>query len=63
MMFTFNFLEKKFYCICVCVSVCMCVYVMCVQESVEVRRKKALDPLDLKLQVVVRPAVGTGTHT
>lgn len=41
----------------------MCVYVMCVQESVEVRRKKALDPLDLKMQVVVRPAVGTGTHT
>lgn len=61
MMFTFNFLEKIFN--CVCVSVCMCVYVMCVQESVEVRRKKALDPLDLKLQVVVLPAVGAGAHT
>lgn len=63
MIFTFNFLEKNFYCICICVSVCMSVYVMCVQESVEVRRKKALDPLDLKLQVVVLLAVGAGAHT
>ena len=43
-----------FVCVCVCMDVCVCmlVYVTCVQVPTEAREEE-LDPLDLKLQVVV----------
>lgn len=39
--------------LCVCVVICMCVCVLC-EYSVHGSLKKALDPMDLELQMMVR---------